>query len=182
MPYGAPRQQTLRGGHRPQPQPRHRAPGGGAPSPRILIAGVLVLATLAGGYWFLLRGDGGGSSDAFLQAEQRITAAARTVPENAATVQRYLELPAFYDAVNEQLAVVKAETQKLRKVAQDSDGDAATIANNSVNAATRIATSTVSYRDAITESGDLADANAALLDIKASIVKLEQQARAWKRL
>jgi hypothetical protein len=142
---------------------------------------VLVLATLAGGYWFLLRGDGG-SSDAFLQAEQRITAAARTVPERAAAVQRYLELPAFYDAVNEQLAVVRAETRKLRKVADDSDGDAATIANNSVDAATRIATSTVSYRDAITESGDLADANAALLDIEASIAELEQQARAWKRL
>jgi hypothetical protein len=140
-----------------------------------------VLATLFGGYWFLLRG-GGGSSDAFLKAEERVTAAARTVPESAAAVQRFLELETFNAAIDEQLVVIRAETEKLAKVAGQSEGDAAVIARNAVDAATRITTSTVSYRDAITVSGDLADADAALLDIKASIAKLEQQARAWKKL
>jgi len=181
MPYGSPRQQPLRGGPRPQPRLRHHPAGGGAPSPRILIAGVLVLATLFGGYWFLFRGDGG-SSDAFLKAEQRVTAAARTVPESAAAVQRFLELETFNTAINEQLIVIRAETEKLRKIARKSDGDAAVIARTSVDASTRIATSTVSYRDAITVSGDLADADAARLDIEASIARLEQQARAWKKL
>jgi hypothetical protein len=142
---------------------------------------VLVLATLFGGYWFLFRG-GGESSDAFLKAEKRVAAAARTVPESAAAVQRFLELETFNAAINEQLIIIRAETAKLRKVARESDGDAAAIARNSVDAATRIATSAVSYRDAIIVSGDLADADAARLDIEASIAELEQQARAWKKL
>jgi hypothetical protein len=142
---------------------------------------VLVLATLAGGYWFLLRGDGG-PSGAFPQAEQRITAAARAVTESATAVQRYLELESFAVAIDQQLVVIRAETEKLRKVEQDSDGDAAVIAGDAVDAATRIATSSVSFRDAIAGSGDLADADAARLDIEASITKLEQQLRAWKKL
>jgi len=142
---------------------------------------MLVLATLLGAYWFLLRGDGG-SSSAYLRSEERITAAARTVTQSASAVQRYLELPEFSAAIDEQLAVIKAETAKLRALAAQSDGEAATIANTSADAATRIATSTVSYSDAIAGSNDLADADAALLDIKASIAELEQQARAWKRL
>jgi len=142
---------------------------------------VLVLATLAGGYWFLFRGSTA-TSDAFLQANERVTAAARAVPESAAAVQRYLELETFDAAVEAQLVVIRAETEKLRKIAQDSEGDAATIADDAVAAATRITTSTVSYRDAIAVSGDLADADAARLDIEASIAKLEQQARAWKKL
>ena len=181
MPYGSLQPQTPRGGPRPQPRVQHRPAGGGAPSPRILIAGLLVLATLFGGYWFLLRA-GGESPDAFLKAEERIAAAARTVPESAADVQRFLELEAFNAAIDEQLIVIRAETAKLRKVARESDGDAAVIARNSVDASTRIATSTVSYRDAIIVSGDLADADAARLDIEASTAKLEQQARAWKKL
>jgi len=145
------------------------------------MAGVLVLATLFGAYWFLLRGDGGPSSG-YLRSEERVTTAARAVPESAGQVQRFLELDKFRKAVDEQLVVIKAETAKLRTLAVQSDGDAATIAGTSADAATRIATSTVSYRDAIIVSNNLADADAALLDIKASIVKLEQQARAWKKL
>jgi hypothetical protein len=142
---------------------------------------VLVLATLFGAYWFLLRG-GGGTSSAYLRSEERITAAARAVPESAAQVQRFLELDTFAKAIDEQLVVIKAETAKLRTLAAQSEGAEATIASTSADAATRITTSSVSYRDAIAGSNDLADADAALLDIKASIVKLEQQARAWKKL
>jgi hypothetical protein len=104
------------------------------------------------------------------------------VPESAAQVQRFLELDTFAKAIDEQLVVIKAETAKLRTLAAQSEGAEATIASTSADAATRITTSSVSYRDAIAGSNDLADADAALLDIKASIVKLEQQARAWKKL
>gem|GEM_PF-6863622 len=141
-----------------------------------------MLATLFGGYWFVLRGGDGSSTSAFLQAEQRITAAARTVPKSAAAVQRYLELESFDIAINHQLVVIRAETARLRKLARQSQGNAAVLATSAANAGTRITTSTVSYRDAITVSGDLAEADAALADIEASIAKLEQQARAWKRL
>jgi hypothetical protein len=140
-----------------------------------------VVATLVGGYWFLLRGDATASGD-FLQSERKVTTAARVIPEAGAHVQRFLQLEPFNIIVDAQLAIIATETEKLRKLADDAEGEEATIARNAVNAATRVTTAANSYRLAITKSFDLADAEAARLDLEASISKLEQQARAWKNL
>ncbi len=145
------------------------------------IAGALVVATLVGGYWFFLRGDASAAGD-FIQSEQKVTTAARVIPEAGAQVQRFLQLEPFNVTVDEQLAIIRAETAKLQRIADDSEGDEDTIARAAVAAATRLVTSAESYRMAITRSFDIADAEAARIDLERSITKLEQQARAWKNL
>jgi len=169
-----------RSGPRTQSRPGRHAPSHGGPSPRVLLAGALVLATLAGGYWFVLRGDDGSSAE-FLQSERKVATAGQQVLEAGSQVQRFLQLERFNVAVDAQLPIVETETKKLRAMAADFEGSEATITRNAVSAATRVATASVSYRDALNRS-DIADAQAARVDLETSIKRLEAQARAWKNL
>jgi hypothetical protein len=147
----------------------------------VLIAGALVVATLVGGYWFFLRGDATAAGD-FIQSERRVAAAGRVIPEAGSQVQRFLQLEPFNVTVDEQLAIIRAETAKLQRMADGSEGDEAAIARAAVAAATRLVTSAESYRRAITRSFDIADAEAAHVELDRAIAKLERQARAWKNL
>jgi hypothetical protein len=140
-----------------------------------------VVATLLGGYWFFLRGDANAAGD-FVQSERKVAAAARVIPEAGSQVQRFLQLEPFNIVVDEQLAIIRTETAKLQRIADDAEGDEAAIARAAVAAATRLVTSAESYRMAITRSFDIADAEAARVDLERSITKLEQQARAWNNL
>ncbi len=176
-----PQRQMPRGGPRPRPRSGRRPTSGGGPSPRVLIAVALVLVTLVGGYWFLLRPGSAPSGD-FAQAEEKIVTAAAQVPAAGAEVHRFLQLEPFYVAVQAQLVIIDRGTLKLRKVAKDSDGSAAIIAGKAATASTRISSAVTAYRTAITNSFNLADAQTALVDLESSVSTLEQQARAWKKL
>jgi hypothetical protein len=147
----------------------------------MLIAGALVVATLVGGYWLFLRGDASATGD-FVRSERTVTDAARVIPEAGSQVQRFLQLEPFNVTVDAQLAIIRTEIAKLQRIADESEGDEAAIASKAVAAATRLTTSAESYRQAITRSFDISDAEAARVDLERSITQLEQQARAWKRL
>ena len=165
---------------RGQGQSRRQPTSGGGPNPRILVIGALVLVTAVGGYWFLGRGDS--PSPTFLRSEANVAAAARAVPAAGAKVQRFLALEEFDRTVYAQIAIITAETARLRKMTGSAEGAQAAIMRTTADLATRIGTSAESYRQAITNTLNIANAEAARLDIEVSIKKLEQQARAWKRL
>ncbi len=140
---------------------------------------MLVLVTVVGGYWFVLRGGDAGATG-FLRSERNVATAGRTVLDAGTQVQRFLQLERFSNAVDAQLAIIATEQTKLDGMVGQTDGTEAAIIRRAHDAALQVGTATEAYRTALTKS-DIIRAQRARADLEAAIKRLEAQARAWNR-
>jgi hypothetical protein len=141
---------------------------------------VLVVATLVGGWWFLLRDDSVQSPE-FVKAERNYVEAARAIPALADQIQVSKLVP-FNRQVDRRLAEMQGATDVLRRLANQEEGSAAQIAQDAANAATRGITELTRFARAIVASANLSDAAAARSDLEATIAELERHARDWNNL
>lgn len=174
---GAPRPGAQRPGTQRRAPQRHR----GGPEPRILLVGALVVATLVGGWWFLLRDDSVQSPE-FVKAERSYVEAARAIPPLADQIQLHSKLKKFLGAVAQSRSEMDSAVGTFAGLATTEDGEAAQVARAASETGRRGLTEFDRYTNAIAVSADLNDAEAALKDLEATIAELGRHARDWNNL
>lgn len=160
---------------------RRQGNSGPGPGPRLLLTGMLVVATLAGAWWFLIRDDGA-KSTRFIRAERDYVSAARAVPAAADKIQRQSDLELFDLSTDDRSAEMKAAADVIARVSRQEAGAAAKIAVATSETAIRGLTEVERFRHAMVGSKNPTDAAAARTDLEATIAAMEQHARDWNRL
>jgi hypothetical protein len=146
----------------------------------VMLAALLAITMLAGGWFVFLRG--GGPPGEFLTAYDHFVSAAHQVQAAEAKVERYLELPEFKSTVDAAIVVMKRESAVFQRLARSEEGTAATIAAAAYAATAQALTAVDSYADDIIRTQRIAEAESALASLRAALATLDGQASEWKKL
>lgn len=171
----------------PRPAPRHRQHpahrrGTSGFTLRSLLLGLLVLATIGAGIWWVaLRGTPAPSRD-FVRVEARFVEAARAIPESVSEVTHVGALLKWNKGVDERLAVMELEIAHLQVVARESEGRARTVARDTVAAANAAVALAQNFRYEINAGKNLTYAADARLGLYNAIDELEANVAIWKKL
>ena len=139
---------------------------------------------MGAGAWFLIgRASGdGGEPGGFVDVEQRYASAAWAVHYTPLVVRQFSELDTFNAALDEQALVMERSLAEFDRIARTEEGDAASIARQSVNLAEEGLRAVSDFRDAIVTTNDLAGAHDAVAVLERVVDQLEANAKQWKSL
>jgi len=151
------------------------------PDPAVLVVAAIVVVALVAGVWFfLLRGDGGATST-FIAAHDRFVAAEQASETALAQVERFTELEDFNATVNKERQVMLHQLAVFDRLAQEESGDNARLASEASAASTGVLTSLDTYAAAVLNRR-LGDASYSAVQMQAGVATLNSVADEWKKL
>jgi hypothetical protein len=167
------------------PRPVHRRPRQHRAVPtRLLAVSALVALTLGAGAWYLLGRSSADAGEAggYVEVEQRYATAAWAVHYTPLVVRQFSELDTFNAALDEQALVMERSLAEFDRIARSEEGEAASIARESVNLAEEGLRAVSEFRDAIVTTNDLAGAHDAIAHLERVVDQLEANAKQWRSL
>lgn len=157
---------------------RHARPPRRPPSVNLVVLiAVIVLTVAAGGWYFLLRGNG--QQGEFLRAHEKVVAAERVAERAIHEITRFLELEAFDATVQAQLEVMERQANVFRRLAAEGGDEEARLAEEAVVATQRVIDSTRAYADSLVQRR-LAQNAAAMVEMQAGVAELDRIATEWE--
>jgi hypothetical protein len=166
------------------PRPVHRGQRHHRVAPtRLLIVAALLATTVSAGAWYFLgRANGDEDTGGFVNAERRYATAAWAVHYTPLVVRQFSELDTFNAALDEQALAMERALTEFDRIARTAEGEAATIARESVNLAVEGLRAVSAFRNAIVTTNDLADAHDAVRVLERVVDELEANAKQWERM
>jgi hypothetical protein len=145
---------------------------------------LLVVTTIAGvGYLVATRNSSSGgrasNPNDFVHTSAAVALQARTLPFEAAQVQRFAQLHSFDAAAQRTIAMMQAGTDRLHRFATTATGNRQPVAAQAAAAGDQAVDAAGRYRRAVAFSYRLANADTAEQDLLAAATTLDQQAKAW---
>jgi hypothetical protein len=151
---------------------------------RPITVGLLLVLTVVAAGWYFLGRDGGGSEQEnldFERVEGQMVSAARQLPEATAIVQEFNDLGQFDYAVDSNTRLIQNSMAELVTIVNEKRGEESRLAREAIANGEDMLRAIVRYREAITETNDLVDAQDALDDIAAEVNDLEARVKVWKQ-
>jgi hypothetical protein len=143
---------------------------------------LVVLTVLAAGWYFLGRGSSGNEAPAldFSSVEARFVAAARELPATTAVVQEFNDLVQFNYSLDLKTRIIQNSMAEFVTIVNERNGEESKLARRAITNGENMLRAIVRFREAITETNDLVDAQTALADIATQVDDLEAKVKAWK--
>lgn len=137
---------------------------------------------LAAGWYFLGREGSGSEAQAldFSSVEERFVAAARELPATTGVVQEFNDLGQFNYSLDSKTRIIQNSMAEFVTIVNEGDGEESKLARRAITNGENMLRAIVRFREAITETNDLVDAQAALADIATQVDDLEAKVTAWK--
>jgi hypothetical protein len=145
-----------------------------------VVAAVVVVALVVGVWFFVLRGDGGATSQ-FLAAHDRFVAATQASQDALAQVERFAELETFDATVNTERIVMHHQLAVFDRLAKEQSGDDARLASEASAAGVDVLVALDSYAAAVLDRR-LLDAAFSKVQMQTGVAKLDAVAAEWKKL
>jgi hypothetical protein len=158
----------------PQPPRRHRS--------RVPLVLLLLVLTIGGvAYVLATRGKSAssGTPNDFVHTSAAVAQQARSLPFEAAQVQRFAQLHSFDLAAQQTIAMMQTETDRLHRFAATATANQKPVAEQAAAAGDQAIDAAGRYRQAVAFSYRLGNANTAEQDLLATAATLDQQAKAW---
>jgi hypothetical protein len=143
---------------------------------------LVVLTVLAAGWYVLGRGRSGTEAPAldFSSVEARFVAAARELPATTAVVQEFHDLGQFNYSLDLKTRIIQNSMAEFVTIVNERNGEESKLARRAITNGENMLRAIVRFREAITETNDLVDAQTALADIATQVDDLEAKVKAWK--
>ena len=161
---------------------RRRRRNRGFPT-RLIAAAALVAITVGAGAWYFLgRASDEADASGFVSVEQRYANAAWALHYTPLVVRQFSELDRFNAAVDERALEMERSLTGFDLIAKSENGEAASIAHESVNLAEEGLRAVAAFRDAIVSTNNLAAAHEAIAVLERVVDELEANAKQWRQL